>query len=57
MDRAEYVAALLREREHYVVRGMASRVAGVDAELARFDAAPVAAEAETTSAARPRKGR
>ncbi|MBK8640629.1 MAG: hypothetical protein IPN92_21040 [Chromatiaceae bacterium] len=38
--RAGYVAALKEEREGYVKRGLADRVAQVDAELARFDAAP-----------------
>lgn len=38
--RAGYVAALKAEREGYVRRGLTDRVAQVDAELARFDAAP-----------------
>ena len=57
MDRADYVAALKRERDGYATRGMTARVAEVDAELARFDEAPVAAEPETTSARGARKGR
>ena len=39
-ERARYVAALKAEREGYVRRGLADRVAQVDAELARFVAAP-----------------
>ena len=38
--RAAYVEALKLEREGYVVRGLEDRVAAVDAELARFGAAP-----------------
>lgn len=38
--RAGYIRALKEEREGYVTRGMTDRVAEVDAELARFDAAP-----------------
>jgi hypothetical protein len=34
------VAALLREREGYVVRGMAERIAAVDAELRRRGVEP-----------------
>lgn len=32
----QYVAALLREREGYVIRGLTESVAEVDAELARW---------------------
>ena len=39
-ERAGYVRALKEEREGYVKRGLTDRVAQVDAELARFDAAP-----------------
>lgn len=39
-DRADYVRALKEEREGYVARGMSERAAAVDAELARFGAAP-----------------
>lgn len=39
--RADYVRALIEERHGYEVAGKADRVAAVDAELARFDAAPV----------------
>lgn len=38
--RADYVEALKVEREGYVRAGKTDRVKAVDAELARFDAAP-----------------
>ena len=50
-NRAGYVRALKEEREGYVRRGLKDRVAQVDAELARFGAAPVkraAAKRSTT---------
>jgi len=61
------VDALLREREGYVKRGLANRVAQVDAELARFGVAvepatEAAADTEVVETAvkrgpgRPRKG-
>ena len=40
-ERAAYVAALKAERDGYERQGRADRVAQVDAELARFGAAPV----------------
>lgn len=40
-DRADYVRALKQEREGYVRSGQSERVADVDAELARFEKAPV----------------
>ncbi len=39
--RADYVRALTEERHGYEVAGKTERIAQVDAELARFDAAPV----------------
>lgn len=39
--RAAHVRALLEERHGYEAAGKADRLAQVDAELAKFDAAPV----------------
>lgn len=39
--RADYVRALNEERHGYEVAGKTERIAQVDAELSRFDAAPV----------------
>ncbi|MEZ5119667.1 MAG: hypothetical protein R2686_07165 [Candidatus Nanopelagicales bacterium] len=38
--RTDYVRALLEERRGYEMAGLSDRVKAVDAELARFDAAP-----------------
>ncbi len=38
--RADMVRALTEEREAFLRRGLKDRAAAVDAELARFDAAP-----------------
>lgn len=38
--RADFVRALKEERHGYEVAGKADRIKAVDAELARFDAAP-----------------
>ena len=61
MEPGRYVRALLREREGYVMRGQADRVADVDAELARFEVVveqppalpPARPGPETTSVPRP----
>ena len=50
-ERAGYVQALKDEREGYVRRGLTDRVAQVDAELARFDAAPKKRTAKKTTTA------
>lgn len=56
---AEMVAALLREREGYVVRGLPERVAAVDAELRRRGVEPPADERppkrETSAVPRARR--
>jgi len=48
----QLVAALLREREGYVVRGLADRVKAVDESLA--DAGYTATAAETAATPKPR---
>lgn len=49
----DHVAALLVEREGYVRRGLADRVAQVDAELARFGVAVAADHLPDEEAAAP----
>ena len=39
--RADYVRALREERQGYIQKGLAERVAAVDAELARVEGRPV----------------
>lgn len=59
MRQADYVRALLREREGYVLKGRSDRVADVDKELARNGANPekldkaAPSAPETTTAAPP----
>jgi hypothetical protein len=54
----ELVAALLREREGYVRRGLDDRVAQVDAELARLGHVVAGAEPEPEQDQEaPRRGR
>lgn len=59
MHQADYVRALLREREGYALKGREDRVADVDKELARSGAGAKTVEKaapgtpETTTAAPP----
>jgi len=50
--RADYVRALKEEREGYARSGKTDRVAAVDAELARFEAAPAKRSAPKRSTAK-----
>lgn len=54
-QRETKVAALLREREGYAVRGKDDRIAAVDVELARLGAAPVEPSPAATPKARAAK--
>ena len=49
--RADMVRALTEEREAFLRRGLKDRAAEVDAELARFDAAPKKRTAKKTTTA------
>lgn len=52
-----YIAALLRERDGYVARGLGDRVSAVEAELVRAGVEPVEQAAERPKAERAtRKG-
>ncbi|MEU0181779.1 hypothetical protein ABZ312_11410 [Streptomyces sp. NPDC006207] len=56
VQRDAYAAALKREREGYVLRGLSDRVSAVDAELKRLGvAAPSTEPRETAAESKPRR--
>lgn len=54
--RADYVRALTEERRGYEAAGNKERLADVDAELARFGAAPVKRTAPPRTSTAAKKG-
>lgn len=57
MEQPDYVIGLLEEREGYVRRGLADRVALVDAELASFGVAVETAKPKERASRKPAETR